>query len=209
MAEQSNPNNNYAQGHSNYTVATHLTRTAESDAAFLLPHIKKTDHILDVIGHMMPPDVARRALAEMRRVLKPGGLLATRDGADQHFYPRSSDLDRLWVGNSARVLRKRVPDDVDSPGTSMPALLHSVGFDVGGGKVRTGAGTVVFSGLETRKWLAWRAAAAEARRRLPPELAGCRHHPDEIQETLVAVQKWAETEDAWFAALQCETLAWK
>ena len=39
---------NYTQGYSNYTTATHQSRTAESDAAFLLPHIKKTDHILDV-----------------------------------------------------------------------------------------------------------------------------------------------------------------
>ena len=30
---------------------------------------------------------------------------------------------------------------------------------------------------------------------------------DEIQETLRAVRKWAEMEDAWFAALQCEMLA--
>ncbi|OQV05114.1 Methyltransferase domain-containing protein, partial [Cladophialophora immunda] len=149
MAQPSKSTNSYTQGHSNYTVATHLTRTAESDAAFLLPHIKTTDHILDVgcgpgtittglakyasegatvgvdmssevlakakavaaeanvpssgpgsvafqeanvleglpfaddafdvvfasqvLGHMTPRDVARRALREMRRVLKPGG----------------------------------------------------------------------------------------------------------------------------------------
>ncbi len=48
----------YKQGYSNYTLATHQTRTAESDAGFffffffffffLQAHIKKTDHILDV-----------------------------------------------------------------------------------------------------------------------------------------------------------------
>jgi len=32
---------------------------------------------------------------------------------------------------------------------------------------------------------------------------------DEIQETLRAVENWAETEDAWFVALQSEMLAWK
>jgi len=46
MAQPTQPSS-YIQGHSNYTIATHLTRTAESEAAFLLPHIKKTDHILD------------------------------------------------------------------------------------------------------------------------------------------------------------------
>ncbi|KAL7622186.1 hypothetical protein AAE478_007689 [Parahypoxylon ruwenzoriense] len=169
--ERQNQPSNYTQGYSDCTVATHQVRTAESDAAFLLPHIKKTDRILDVgcgpgtitiglakyadegasvgvdisadvlqkakklaaeadiptqglgsvafeqgnileglaypdntfdvvycsqvFGHLPPPDLPLRALAEIRRVLKPGGILATRDASDQHFYPRSLDLDRL------------------------------------------------------------------------------------------------------------------
>jgi ubiquinone/menaquinone biosynthesis C-methylase UbiE len=40
--------NSDIQGHSHCTIATQLLRTAQSDAAFLLPHIKKTDHVLDV-----------------------------------------------------------------------------------------------------------------------------------------------------------------
>lgn len=40
--------NSYKQGYSNYTLATQQSRTAESNAAFLLPHIKKGDRILDV-----------------------------------------------------------------------------------------------------------------------------------------------------------------
>ncbi|ODM22633.1 hypothetical protein SI65_00222 [Aspergillus cristatus] len=39
-----------------------------------------------------------RSLAEIRRILKPGGILPTRDAADQHFYPRSVDLERLDSG---------------------------------------------------------------------------------------------------------------
>jgi ubiquinone/menaquinone biosynthesis C-methylase UbiE len=47
MAQQSQKTS-YTQGYSNYAIAFYLSRTAESSAAFLLPHIKKTDHILDV-----------------------------------------------------------------------------------------------------------------------------------------------------------------
>jgi hypothetical protein len=45
---QSSQPSNYTQGYSNYTTATQQLRTAESGAAFLIPHIKKTDRILDV-----------------------------------------------------------------------------------------------------------------------------------------------------------------
>jgi len=47
MAQQTQ-SSSYTHGHSNYTLATHQARTAESDAAFLLPYIEKTDHILDI-----------------------------------------------------------------------------------------------------------------------------------------------------------------
>jgi ubiquinone/menaquinone biosynthesis C-methylase UbiE len=286
MAQLSQPSY-YARGHSDYTVATQQSRTAESDAAFLLPHIKKTDHILDVgcgpgtittglakyvgegrvvgldispevlhkaktlaaasnvvptedgpgsvvfeqgdviaglpypdntfdvvftsqvLGHMPPPDLPVKALKEMRRVLKPGGVLATRDEAASHFYPRSSDLDRLWTANQFRASRKGAPE-TDTTGTMMPALLRAAGFDADGGKVRVGAGTKVFSGLETRRWLAWR-AAGQLKEGDPfyQSWLDAGISEDEIRETLAAVDKWVDTEDAWFASLQCEMLAWK
>lgn len=275
----------YARGHSDYTVATHLRRTAESDAAFLLPHIKKTDHILDVgcgpgtittslakyanegrvvgidlspdilqkaktlaaeaniptdgpgsvvfeegnvltglaypddtfdvifasqvLGHFPPPDLPIAALKEMRRVLKPGGVLATRDMAASHFYPRSLNIDRLWTANQFRASRKGNPEE-DPTGTVMPALFRGAGFDVDGGKVRVGAGTKVFSGRETREWLAWR-----TRGQLTPEDAFYQSWIDagigeeEIRKTVAAVEKWAETDDAWGVMMQCDMLAWK
>jgi ubiquinone/menaquinone biosynthesis C-methylase UbiE len=284
MAQQTEQSS-YTQGYSNRTLATQQMRTAETDATFLLPHIKKTDRILDVgcgpgtittslakyasegsitgidisvavlqkakavaieanvstegpgsvafhegnileglsypdntfdiiyssqlLGHLPPPDLPIQALVEMRRLLKQGGILAVRDGAHQHFYPPSLGLDNLWVRNQGRALLKGALD-VDPTGTILPALFRRAGFDAGAGKVLIGGGTTVFQGPEIRKWLAIRAASqlhpGDAVHQSWLE-AGITE--DEIQQTLLAVKKWAETEDAWYGVLQCEMLAWK
>ncbi|KAI8950328.1 S-adenosyl-L-methionine-dependent methyltransferase [Xylaria longipes] len=283
---QNNQSDNYKQGYSNYTTATHEKRTAESSAGFLIPHIKTTDHILDVgcgpgtitrgfakyahegvvigldmsadvlekakrladeaavptdgpgsvrfeqgnvleglpypddtfdivycsqvLGHIPPPDLPRQALVEMRRVLKPGGILASRDGLASFFYPTRLHLDRLWSKNLRKMVRQGVPDDVEDTSASLPAFYRAAGFDTDGGKVRTGAGTMLVSDAETRKFFAWRTAG-----QLKPgdpfyqSWLDVGISKDEMQETLRAVNEWAETEDAWFAAMQCEMLAWK
>ena len=284
MAQRTS-SSHYTQGHSSYTIATHQTRTAEVDAAFLLPHMTKSDHILDVgcgpgsitlglakcasegrtvgvdistdvlskaealavgshaptegpgsiifeegniiqglsypddsfdviycsqvLGHFPLPDLPVRALTEIRRVLKPGGILATRDGTDAHSYPRRFHLDRLWGDNQRRVLAKVGPGE-DITGMVMPALFRRAGFDVDGGKVHVGAGTTVYSGPEMRKWLAWR-ATGQLQKGDPfyQSWIDAGITEDEVQTTLDAVKQWAETDDAWYASLQCEMLAWQ
>ncbi|KIW13801.1 hypothetical protein PV08_08993 [Exophiala spinifera] len=279
------PTHNYKQGYSNQTVATQQTRTAETEASFLLPHIKKTDYILDVgcgpgtittgfvkyasegrtigvdispsvlgrakavaeearipddgpgsiafeegnilegipypdntfdvvfcahtMGYMPPPDMPVKALTEMRRVLKPGGILATRDAVEQHFYPRSTDLDRLWVGNFRRaVLNGRSTEDLAPP--AMPALFRRAGFDADGGKVLVGCGSSAVSGAPARQFLAKRAQSQlQVGDPLYKSWREAGITEDEIQETLAASKRWADTEDAWYAAMSCEMLAWK
>jgi hypothetical protein len=99
--------------------------------------------------------------------------------------------------------------EADGVGPRLPALFREAGFDADGGKVHVGAGTTVFTGPEKRKWLAWRATGqltqGDAFRQSWLD-AGITE--GEIQETLAAIKEWTDTQDAWFASLQCEMLAW-
>ncbi len=159
--------------------------------------------------HLHPSATRQQALREMRRVLKPGGILASRDAAELRFYPPSHDLDRLWGRNMARAIRDGDPD-ARLPGGEMPALYRQVGFDAGAGKLVVGAGTTVHSSREVRKWYvdgclgrlskgdvfrdSWlKAGISEA----------------EIEETRQALERWAQDDDAWYVALQAEILGWK
>jgi len=273
---------NYTQGYSEATVSSHASRTIHTDAAFLLPHIKSTDRILDVgcgpgtitmgfagllrqgsvtgidisedvlarakemvarspsqannisfqtanlleglafpddtfdvvfssqlFPHLASLEMRRQALSEMRRVLKPGGILATREAAELHFYPRSYDLDRLWAGNMVRALRKG--ETVASlPGGDMLALYRLVGFDAAAGKIRVGAGTTVHSGREERRWYVDRnlekLSAGDPYRESWIQVGVTEKEIEQVKE---ALSRWAEDDDAWYVALQGETIGWK
>ncbi|CDH10406.1 uncharacterized protein ZBAI_02191 [Zygosaccharomyces bailii ISA1307] len=138
---------------------------------------------------MPSPDIQLKALNEMRQVLKQGGILATRDTVDQHFYPRSVDLDPLWVGNFTRaVLKGNVGVDLSPP--AMPALFRRAGFDADGGKVLVCVGSTAFSGASTRQWLVNRAESQlEARDPLYRSWLEAGVTEDEIHETLLATKK--------------------
>jgi SAM-dependent methyltransferase len=280
---------NYTQGYSKAAVSSHASRTIESDASFLIPHLRATHHILDVgcgpgtitvgfgaiategsvVGvdiseevlelaretvnaartnsqegsrplapitfqradllaglpfpdntfdvvfnsqlfpHLPTHDMRIRALSEMRRVLKPGGIMASRDAAELHFYPRAYDLDRLWAGNSAKGYGHG-NEGSHFPGGDMPALFREVGFDAASGKVKVGAGTTVHAGRETRDWYV---AAGLGKLEPGNPFRESWHRlgitDEEIEEVREALEKWGKDDDAWYVALQAEILGWK
>ncbi|KAK2071245.1 hypothetical protein P8C59_005684 [Phyllachora maydis] len=269
---------NYRQGYSKSTLASHASRTAESDAAFLFPHLKPgarvldvgcgpgtitvglakhvgpggsvvgidlSDHVLDLArAHLahnpdregsaeitfqtgnvlsglpfadgefdvvyvsqvflhLPPEDDVRAAQEMRRVLRRGGLLAAREVGDMLWWPACLHLDRKFnrklIANTGRK---------EFIGGSMPKLLRTAGFR--SEDMRIGAGTTVYSGKDSREtWaagLAGRLAEGDAFRESWVKTG---FSVEDVDETKRLIEQWATTEDAWYAALQSEILAWK
>ncbi|KAJ9137634.1 Methyltransferase [Coniochaeta hoffmannii] len=283
----------YTQGYSASTVSNHAIRTVDTDAAFVLPHIKPSDKILDigcgpgsitagftryategsVIGvdlsdevldmarasvaggggdsgsqssrggaisfvkadvlaglpfpddefdivfasqlfPHLPGDTSLRAMQEMRRVLKPGGILATRDAAEVHWYPARLGLDRTMT---QRILRG--VGSQNFPGGGLPALARKAGFDVdadgtgpevAGRKMKIGLGTTVNFGKEARARFAngflGRLDEGDQYRKSWLE-AGITE--SEIEESRAALTEWKATEDAWYLGVHSEILAWK
>jgi ubiquinone/menaquinone biosynthesis C-methylase UbiE len=290
----SHQNNSYRQGYSASTVSNHAIRTVDTDAAFLLAHIKPTDRILDVgcgpgtitvgfaryatQGNITGVDVSDavldvakarsdglaggagddsptpsgavsfvkadvlaglpfgdnefdivfasqlfphlhgaaslRALQEMRRVLKPNGILATRDAAEIHWYPTRLQLDNLMTRRMLRGLASE-----EWPGGGMPALVRAAGFyvdadgtgpEVAGRKSKIGVGTTVHFGADARarfgNGLLGRLQDGDQYREAWAE-AGI--SDSEIEDTKAALTEWMATEDAWYLGLHTEILAWK
>jgi ubiquinone/menaquinone biosynthesis C-methylase UbiE len=145
------------------------------------------------------------ALKEMRRVLKTGGVLSSRDGAIMHYHPPHFELDRLFWGNICKAA------DLDGwTGPKMAAFYRATGFDVDGGKVKVGTGSNVITGSEATRFhaesMAGRMKKGDAFR-ANWEKAGISQ--EEIERCAEAFRQWGETEDAWSGILQSEIVAWK
>lgn len=142
----------------------------------------------------------------MLRVLKPGGLLATRDETSSAFYPASFELDRLWTRNLERVITHGKPGERVGP--LMPALLLQAGFK----RVVPGAGTKVVGDAEGRRRLAGRVEAQLGAKSGDAMKASWRQagvSDVDLRDVVVKAAEWAEVEGAWWVSVQEEMLAWK
>jgi ubiquinone/menaquinone biosynthesis C-methylase UbiE len=260
----------YAHGHHDSVLRSHRWRTAENSAAYLLPHLRPRDRLLDVgVGPgTITVDLAERlrdgwvtgidsaeeavtatrdlasergvgwitaklgnvyalayaddsfdvahahqvlqhlsdpvaALTQMRRVVRPGGLVAARD-ADYDamtWYPADPRLDR-WLVLYSRVARAAggEPDAA----RRMRHWAQQAGFR----SVTCTASTWCFASPEDVAW--WSETWAErvvrsafATQAVEAGLAD----PAELAELSAGWRWWGDQPDAWFAVLHGELLA--
>ncbi len=159
-------------------------------------------HAHQVLQHVGDPV---RALSEMRRVTRPGGLVAVRDSdyAAMTWYPPSPGMDD-WLDLYRRVARANggEPD----AGRRLKSWALAAGFT----DVTAGSGTWTFSTAPERAW--WSGLWAD--RTVASAYAGLAVEGghatrEELREVAAAWRAWGAREDGWFSVLHGEVLCRK
>ncbi|QFG21214.1 methyltransferase domain-containing protein [Actinomadura sp. WMMB 499] len=161
------------------------------DGAFDVVHAHQVlQHIADPVG----------ALREMRRVARPGGVVAVReaDFGGMVWHPNPPGMD-AWLPVYCKVARGNggEPD----AGRRLAAWARAAGF----ADVRSSASTWCFATPEERAWWSdsWggrlaRSAVADA------AVAGGHATRAELDGVYAGWKAWAAAEDGWFAVLHGE-----
>lgn len=190
-----------------------LMRFEQGDVLDGLPFPDETFDVVftsQTLIHLAPaPEAPVKALKEIRRLLKPGGFLDARDAASITYQPFREELQRKLTDRLFAVVGTGEPC-----GLHMQEYLRAAGWDLDkdivSGKVIISGGSTVVAGREKVKW--WQDTMGGRFKKGDPFRESWLRYgftEEECDETKALLDKWADTEDAWYGVLQSEILAWK
>jgi SAM-dependent methyltransferase len=170
-----------------------LFALAYDDASFDVVHAHQ------VLQHLVDPVAA---LVELRRVLRPGGILAVRDGDYGGFRwaPDDARLNR-WLELYLAVTARNGHNAQIGP--SLLGLAHDAGFE----QVTVSSSNWTFADPETRAW--WGSLWADRIRysRLAEQAVDYElSYPDELEALGQAFLDWAASPDGVFVVPHVEIL---
>ncbi len=157
-------------------------------------------HAHQVLQHVGDPVAA---LVEMRRVCRPGGIVAVRDGDYPGFryFPDDPDLDRAIAAYGELTRRNGANWDA---GRRLLAWTHAAGFT----SVTPSASVWCFATPDDRAWWGGLWADRFTRSAMAEQLlAHGIATSDDLSSFAAAWLRWAASPDGWFVALHGEVLA--
>lgn len=157
-------------------------------------------HAHQVLQHLGDPV---GALGELRRVARPGGVVAVRDSDYAAFawYPRLSALDE-WLALYHAVTRRNGAEP--DAGRYLLAWAHAAGFT----DVTASSSTWCFASPADRAWWGglWADRMVESDLAAQALAAGLATEPD-LHRLAAGWREWAAHPDGWFSVLHAEIIA--
>lgn len=156
-------------------------------------------HAHQVLQHVSDPV---QALREMKRVCKPGGVIAVRDSDYAGFvwFPASSGLDR-WMALYQQAARKNGGEP------NAGRFLLSWALQAGLTDVHSTSTTWCYATKESREWWGGLWADRILQSKMAEQLRDQgMASPEELQEISRAWSAWSTQNDGWFSLLHGEIL---
>ncbi|GLA28373.1 hypothetical protein AnigIFM63604_011677 [Aspergillus niger] len=159
-------------------------------------------HVHQVLQHIADPV---QAFKEMRRVVKPGGIVAAQESITSTIYPDSEGL-MAWRDLQIRI--RQAKGSHTKAGSRLHVWAKEAGFPLESLKKSTGSWC--FSSPDERRY--WGGAMEERARSSGLAVTAIKEKfasQMDLERMATAWRTWVEDEDGWLGFLHGQILCWK